>query len=103
MNGAWEPNPFPQNMLLLENDQKRWVRPVPEGVTSSLEYIPGRYRHPKSSAQIIGTAILPGTQLRPGDVYSGLDGEWKDCPCPGVVLQSISNDVIWIRPDDVPR
>ncbi len=103
ISGDWEPNPFPPGVLLLENDDKRWVRPVPEGVTSSLEYVPGNYRHPKSSAQIIGTAILPGTLLHPGDVYSDPNGKWESCPCPGVVLESISGGVIWIRPDDVPR
>ena len=100
LRGVWEENPFPPGVMLLENDEGRWVRPVPEGVTSIAEYVPRWYFHPLSSRPILGTIIVPGTVLLPGDVYSAKSGDWEACYCAGEVFESLKNGEYWIRPDD---
>lgn len=97
--GKWEPNPFSPGVMLLFDDA-RWVRPIPEGVQTSVEYVPAHYLHPRTLRPIFGTVILPCTVLLPTDVYSSSSGDWEPCPCPGIVLECLVPGVHWIRPDE---
>lgn len=101
-HGAWEPSPFPPGVILMTDNDGRWVRPIPEGVTTSVEYIPAHYFHPRTFRHIFGTLVLPCAVLRATDVYSSSSGEWEPCPCPGIVLECLVPGVYWIRPEDAP-
>jgi len=50
---------------------------------------------------VFGRAIEPGTTLERSDVYESTNGNWEECPCPGVTLQE-GVAVIWIRPEREP-
>lgn len=100
LKGEWEPSPFSPGVTLLSNDSGEWVRPIPEGVTSSQEYIPVHYLHPRTLRPLFGTLIMPCTILLPTDMYSSCSGDWEPCPFPGIILECVIPSVVWVRPEE---
>ncbi len=53
----------------------------------------------KTGVSIHGRRLENGDVLQKDDVYNSSSGFWEKCPCPGPVLQSSNDIVIWVRPE----
>ncbi|HXK38413.1 MAG TPA: hypothetical protein VJ579_05095 [Candidatus Paceibacterota bacterium] len=101
-NGNWERCEWP-GLKLCSGCEVIWVRPVVHTLPDGSAPSPTHHAHPASLAYVYGTLIKPCTVLLATDVYSSSDGKWEPCPCPGVVLECLSDNVVWVRPAEEPK